>query len=362
MTKNTYIHIPFCTKKCNYCTFTSVDKLTLKNIYTDALLQEIKHYYTGEKQNTIYIGGGTPSLLSINDFENIFELLNFDKNTEITVEVNPESATKEYLRGLRELGVNRLSIGIQSFDDKILKKIGRIHSSQTAKNCINNAINTGFENISCDLIYGLPSQSENNFLQSLKDLINYDIQHISLYGLKIEEGCEFFNKKPDFLPDDDMQADMYLDAIKILKEKDFEQYEISNFSKNGFESKHNLNYWNADTYYGFGLSAHGYQNEIRYSHTKDIEKYIKNPVERIEEAKLSAKEQLEEVIFLGLRKICGINTNEINQKFNIDFDKKYNAQINKYINSNHLTKTQNGYKLTIDGILLSNIIMADFLE
>ena len=182
MIKNTYIHIPFCTKKCNYCTFTSVDKLTLKNIYTDALMQEIKHYYNEEVQSTISVGGGTPSLLSINDFENIFELLKFDKNTEITVEVNPESATKEYLKGLKSVGVNRLSIGIQSFDDNILQKIGRIHSSQTAKNCINNAINTGFENISCDLIYGLPTQDESNFLQSLKTLLDYDISHISLYG------------------------------------------------------------------------------------------------------------------------------------------------------------------------------------
>ncbi len=362
MTKNTYIHIPFCTKKCNYCTFTSVDKLTLKNIYTDALMSEIKNFYNGEVQNTIYVGGGTPSLLSVNDFENIFELLNFDKNTEITVEVNPESATKEYLNGLKSIGVNRLSIGIQSFDDNILKQIGRIHSAQTAKNCINNAINSGFENISCDLIYGLPTQDENNFLQSLKTLIDFEIQHISLYGLKIEEGCEFFNKKPDFLPDDDMQADMYLDAIKMLKEKGFEQYEISNFAKKGYESRHNLNYWNANTYYGFGLSAHGYENTTRYAHTKDIERYIRNPIERIDATKLSKQEQLEEVIFLGLRKSNGIDTKAINKKFNIDFDKKYNSQIKKYMDSKHLTKTQNGYKLTTDGILLSNIVMADFLE
>ena len=362
MIKNSYIHIPFCTKKCNYCTFTSVDKLTLKNIYTDALIEEIKHYYKGEEQNTIYIGGGTPSLLSINDFENIFELFCFNKQTEITVEVNPESATKEYLKGLKELGINRLSIGIQSFDDGILKKIGRIHSSQTAKNCIHNAINIGFENISCDLIYGLPAQSENNFLESLKILIDFDIQHISLYGLKIEEGCEFFNHKPDFLPDDDMQADMYLDAIKMLNNKGFEHYEISNFAKTGFESKHNLNYWKANTYYGFGLSAHGYENNVRYAHTKDIEQYIKNPVERINQEKLTQIQRLEESIFLGLRKKDGINIKEINEKFNIDFEKKYENILNKYISSKHLTKNQNSYHLTVDGVLLSNIILADFLD
>lgn len=362
MIKNTYIHIPFCTKKCNYCTFTSVDKLTLKNIYIDALLQEINHYYKKELQNTIYIGGGTPSLLSINDFENILELFNYDKNTEITVEVNPESATKEYLKGLLSLGINRLSIGIQSFDDNILKNIGRIHSSKTAKNCIENAINTGFKNISTDLIYGLPKQSDDNFLKDIKTLTQYDIQHISLYGLKIEEGCDFFNHKPDFLPDDDSQADMYLNAIEILKDNNFNHYEISNFAKKDFQSRHNLNYWNANTYYGFGLASHGYEKNIRYEHSKDIEKYIQNPIDRIENEKLTPQEQLEEYIFLGLRKISGINVFDIKHKFDIDFDKKYEKIIKKYLDSKHLKKTLNGYCLTNDGILLSNIIMADFLD
>lgn len=362
MIKNTYIHIPFCTKKCNYCIFTSVDKLTLKNIYIDALLNEINHYYKNELQNTIYIGGGTPSLLSINDFENIFDLLNYDKNTEITVEVNPESATKEYLKGLKSIGINRLSIGIQSFDDDILKKIGRIHTSQTAKNCINNAINVGFENISADLIYGLPAQSNENFIESLKTLIDFDIQHISLYGLKIEEGCDFFNQKPDFLPDDDTQADMYLQAIELLKQHNFKHYEISNFAKDKFASKHNLNYWNANTYYGFGLGAHGYEKNIRYEHTKNIEDYIKNPLFRKENEKLTPQEQLEEYIFLGLRKIDGINVFDIKHKFNIDFDEKYSKIIEKYLSSKHLKKTMNGYQLTSEGVLLSNIIMADFLE
>ena len=362
MTKNAYIHIPFCAKKCKYCTFISVDKLTLKNIYVDALIQDISHYYENEKLNTLYIGGGTPSLLSINDFENILELFRLEDNYELTVEVNPETVDKNYLKELHNLGVNRLSIGIQSFDDNILKNIGRIHNSQTAINCVTDAQKVGFENVNIDLIYGLPNQDENNFIKSLNTALNLGIQHISLYGLKIEEGCDFFNNRPDFLPDDDNQADMYFAAIKILAENGFLHYEISNFAKDNYFSRHNLNYWNNNTYYGFGLNASGYQDNIRYVKIKNIEEYIKNPLGFEQKEKLTKEQILEEEIFLALRKNTGINVKDLNEKFDINFEKKYSDIIKKYMDYKHLEKTSNGYKLTKEGILQSNFVMSEFVS
>lgn len=362
MTKNAYIHIPFCTKKCKYCSFISVDRLTLKNIYTDALLRDIASCYRGEKLNTLYIGGGTPSLLSINDFENIFEPFYLEDNYELTVEINPETVNKEYLKELKELGVNRLSIGVQSFDDEILKSIGRIHNSKTAVNCVEMSKAVGFSNMSIDLIYGLPEQNEENFIKSLKMALDLGIEHISLYGLKIEEGCEFYNNRPNFLPDDDMQAKMYIEAINILKQNNFEHYEISNFSKKGYYSKHNLNYWQNNSYYGFGVSACGYEDGVRYSKIRDIEEYIKNPIKYENEEILTEEQKLEEEIFLGLRKIAGLNIEEINKKYEIDFDKKYSKIIDKYLKTEHLIKTENGYSLTPEGILQSNFIMSEFIE
>lgn len=360
MTKSAYIHIPFCRRKCNYCTFVSYEQLTLKNIYIDSLIKEIRSNYKGELLNTIYFGGGTPSILSPNDFQNILSELKFDAGTEITVELNPENVTKNYLEDLKATGVNRLSIGIQDFNNKILKNIGRMHTSEDAELVIKMAQDVGFSNISIDLIYGLPAQTEDMFIHSLKKAISLDIQHISLYGLKIEEGCKFYNHKPDFLPDDDSQADYYLKAIEICKENGFEHYEISNFSKSGYHSKHNLNYWNNEHYYGFGVAASGYEENTRYYNEKNIEKYIQNPFKKDHEDILTKQQKLEEEIFLGFRRMQGINTKKINEKFDIDFEKKYESVLKKY-SKQHIEKTPNGYKLNNNGILVSNVILSEFI-
>lgn len=373
MIKSAYIHIPFCTKRCNYCSFVSFETLTLKNIYIDALLREIKHFYKNDKLETLYIGGGTPSTLSIGDFEQILEMFNFAPNAEITVEINPNNVDKDYLQGLKNLGVNRLSIGVQVFDDAILKTIGRTHSSKDAVLAVKTAQSAGFDNISIDLIYGLPNQSVKKFEKSLLSAMELNIQHISLYGLKIEQGCNFFNNRPDFLPDDDFQADMYLRAVEILgnpaenagqngSRHKFLHYEISNFALNNYQSKHNLRYWNNESYYGFGVSAHGYQDGVRYSNESDIEKYLQNPLSHAGSEKLDVKKQLEEEIFLGFRKIEGINVCDINKKFGIDFEENFRSVLDKYIQSAHIEKTPLGYKLSTNGILLSNIILSEFIE
>ncbi len=363
MVKSVYIHIPFCKSKCHYCSFISFNKLELKSDYLKALEKEINSNYQNELLNTLYIGGGTPSNLEISEFENLVKHFNMSEHTEVTVELNPETPDFDYFRELYDIGINRISLGCQTFNDEILKKINRIHNSQQVIDAVKNAQNAGFKNISLDFIYGLPDQTKEMFINDLDRAINLGIQHISLYGLTIEEGCYFYDKKNDLsLPDDDEQADMYVESVKFLKSKGFEHYEISNFSLPGYNSKHNLNYWNNEEYYGFGVAAHGYVNNVRYGNKEIIEDYIQDPLEHKEEKFETEKEKLEEEIFLGFRKMSGINVNEINTKYNIDFEEKYINILKKYDGLGLRAKTQQGYTLTPPGILVSNTILCEFIE
>lgn len=362
MVKSAYIHIPFCKSKCHYCSFVSFNKLELKDDYIKALLKEINYYYKGELLDTIYFGGGTPSTLELQDFSKIFEKLKPEPTAEITTELNPEGVNYDYMRGLFDLGVNRISLGCQTFNDEILKQINRRHNAQQVIESVKIAQNAEFGNISLDFIYGLPNQTPEMFYSDLKQAIDLGVQHISLYGLKIEGGCYFYNHMPQNLPDDDIQADMYLGAIELLTSKGFEHYEVSNFSLPNYNSRHNLNYWNNEEYYGFGVSAHGYTNGIRYGNIETIEQYIKNPIKHQEEKLLTTQGKLEEEIFLGFREMKGIMVSKINCKYGIDFEQKYQNILNKYLELKLIQKTQNGYSLTPNGILVSNVILADFLE
>lgn len=367
MPKSVYIHIPFCKSKCHYCSFISYPKLELKKDYLKILEKEINSTYKKEPLNTLYFGGGTPSLLESDEFYSIIKHFNISSSSEITTELNPDGINSEglsfdYLRALKDIGINRLSIGAQSFDDNILKLINRRHNSAQIMQAVKNAQNAGFENISLDFIYGLPNQTEEMFLNDLKKAVDLGIKHISLYGLSIENGCYFYDNMPQNIADDDMQADMYLKAVELLTSTDFEHYEISNFCRNGYESRHNLNYWNNEEYYGFGVAAHGYVNGIRYGNTDSVEDYINNPFKKSEERIETTQDKLEEEIFLGFRKMCGINTKQINSKYNINFEQKYLNILKKYIDLNLIEKTSSGYKLTPNGILVSNTILADFLD
>ena len=361
MVKNVYIHIPFCVQKCNYCAFVSYSKLQRKKAYIESLLKEITSNYKGEELNTLYFGGGTPSLLTVDEVKSILEKFNISKQTEVTFEVNPNRLNFDYLKKLREIGVNRLSIGAQTFDSDILKFIGRLHTPNDINEAVKNAKIAGFENISLDLIYGLPMQTLDIFESSLNMVVNLDVEHISLYGLKIEDGTVFETMQFDNLPDDDMQADMYLLAGNILNSAGYKKYEISNFSKKGFESKHNLNYWDANTYYGFGCGAHGYVTDFRYENEFDLEKYIQNPFAKISQTKLTSQEKIEEFIFLGFRKSSGINIQLLKEKFNYDFEMENQASLEKYISTGHIVRTENGYAFSDDGFLLSNEILCEFL-
>lgn len=360
MPKNAYIHIPFCKSKCHYCSFVSFTDFEQKDNYLNALKTQIQTEYDDKKLNTLYFGGGTPSLLNITDFIDIFEMFKFERNTEITVEVNPDNIYLEYLQELRNLGVNRVSIGAQTFKDETLKLIGRRHNSAQISTAVKCAKDAGFNNISLDLIYGLPNQSVNDFLQDINTAVKLGVQHISLYGLKIDEGCHFHKNQPKELPDADSQAEIYLKTVEYLKSENFEHYEISNFAKRGYESKHNINYWDNNSYYGFGCAASGYLDNVRYTDETDLKKYIKDPIAKTSVQVLKWHEILEEAIFLGLRKIAGINIGEINKKFGINFEDKYKNILDKY--KDFFIKTENGYALTLNGILLSNEILAQFIQ
>lgn len=361
MVKSAYIHIPFCKSKCHYCSFVSFNKLDLKKDYIKALLKEIEFNYQGEVLNTLYFGGGTPSVLEYTDFAQVLRKLKTNSNTEITTELNPEGVNYGYLRALYDLGINRISLGCQTFDDVLLKQINRRHNAGQVIDAVKVAQDVGFDNISLDFIYGLPNQTIESFLKDLKMAVALGVQHISLYGLKIEDGCYFYDNMPDNLPDDDEQADMYLGAIQTMKDLKFEHYEVSNFSKKGFNSRHNLTYWNNDEYYGFGVGAHGYVNGVRYGNVETIEEYLNDPLTHKDSHLVNSQEQLEEEIFLGFRKMQGVNVAQINAKYNIDFEEKYNEILKKYEGLNLITKTPQGYALTEQGILVSNVVLAEFI-
>ena len=360
MAKSVYIHIPFCKQKCKYCSFISF--VTTDKIigYVYSLLKEIETNYDGEELKTLYFGGGTPSLLEIKYLKKIINKFNLASNCEVTLEMNPDDANYEYLKSLRDIGINRLSVGSQTFNDEILRNIGRRHNSVQIMNAVKLAKEVGFDNISLDLIYGLPSQTIADLKQDLDNIIGLGVQHVSTYGLKIEEESFWGKFPPENVPDEDQQADMYLEINSYLESKGYKRYEVSNFAQEGFESKHNLNYWNNDEYYGFGVSAHGYINGVRYSNFCTLEEYINKPTQHVQGHLQTMQEKLEEEIFLGFRKEEGINLARIKDKFGIDFYENYKSVLNKFI-PEYIEKTSEGYKLTLKGVLLSNNILAEFL-
>ena len=377
MVESAYIHIPFCKSKCAYCSFVSFNKLEMITGYVYALLKDISDNYCGEKLRTLYFGGGTPSLLPIDLLSKIIKKFNFQNNYELTMEINPDDANLEYFSSLKSLGVNRLSLGSQTFDDEILKLIGRRHDSNAIVSAVKLAKEAGFTNISVDLIYGLPLQTLDSLKNDLEKFLELDIQHISTYGLKIEEGSKFSRyyscNRPAptltlprgegtveiCLPDDDTQADMYELINDMLEKNGYYRYEISNFAKSGYESKHNLNYWDNNEYYGLGCAAHGYVDGIRYSNYSTLDEYMAKPSTHELGHTLSQQEKLEEEIFLGFRKLSGINVNKIKERFGIDFNSKYKNVLEKY--RDFIEATSCGYTLNLKGVLISNLILSEFI-
>ena len=357
MTEHVYIHKPFCKRKCNYCSFVSGKNIELKECYLNTLIYEIKSKYKQEKLKTIYIGGGTPSLLDASDIQMIISQFNITNNCEITLEVNPETTiTKEY----KLAGVNRISLGIQTFDDKILKILGRNHNKETIYKAVNDIKQADFKNISIDLMYGLPYQTQESFQNDIKQVLELKVPHISSYGLKIEKGCYFYKNPPQNLPNEDIQSELYILLSNELKKNGYIHYEISNFALEKFESKHNLCYWQNKNYYGFGLNASGYIGNMRYKNQSEMELYLNNPNKIEEKSILTPIQIMEEEIFLALRLKEGINIKEFNKKYNIDFLDKYKKIINKY--KNLINFQDSRISLNENGMLLSNEIMSEFID
>lgn len=347
-----YIHIPFCKCKCKYCSFYSVtDK---KDEYFSALKKSIEWHskWVKDKLYTLYIGGGTPSLMTKRELCELMSCVyeNFDTSAlcETTLEANPESVTEDFLRYARTLGVDRLSLGIQSFDDKELSTIGRLHTSYEAKKAIESAKDAGFENISCDLIFGLPEQSAKSLLKSVQTLIDCDVTHISCYNLQIEEGTELYKRKTP-VPNEEIQRQMYFEMCNRLKDNGFEHYEISNFAKKGFESRHNSVYWKDADYLGIGPSAHSKLSGKRCGYNNDVEAFCKKTDFEFDFCE-KIDDELFEKIMLSLRTANGLDLSLVPKS------RQYIDMLCK----NGFANIKDGFvRLTDEGFYLSNTIISD---
>ena len=372
-----YIHIPFCKQKCFYCDFCSfANKNEMQGKYVETVINEIKNITHKEKYTvtTIYLGGGTPSILNPDYIKNILQEINSSfeilDDAEITIEINPGTVNEEKLKKYKEYGINRLSIGLQSANDKILKKIGRIHDYKQFEETFFYARKCGFKNINVDLMIGLPTQAVEDVKQTLEKIIQKNPEHMSVYSLIIEEGTiieKLINENKLQLPDEETERIMYWTVVNELKENGYNQYEISNFSKKTYESKHNTNCWKQKQYIGLGTSAHSYLNKKRYSNTNNIEEYIKNIQENNISKNITIHEEqteestMNEYMLLGLRMIQGININEFKQKFKIDPTIKYKEILEKLQKENLIQITKTSIKLTKQGIDFGNIVWEEFI-
>ena len=370
-----YVHVPFCRSKCQYCDFYSItDKNDrLMEDYMDAVCDHIRE--TGDlcpdyQVDTIYFGGGTPSFFGADGIAAILTTIrkNFDVagNAEITFEANPDSVTPRLLRRLRGEGFNRVSLGVQCDDDRILEKIGRPHTYQQAVQAVKAIRRAGFKNLSLDLIYGLPGQTLEMWENTLKNVISLKPEHISCYGLKVEEGTPLYQCR-DYcnLPDDDMQADMYLSTVDILRGKGYRQYEISNFCKRGYESKHNIKYWTGGEYLGFGPDASSDFAGKRFKVIRDLRGYvsgIQNRGQVLEEIQtVPNRERAGEYLMMRLRTTMGVSGAEYEKKFLMPFA-PLEAALEQCRQRGHALRAEGGrWRLTAEGFLLSNSIISDLL-
>ena len=366
-----YIHIPFCIKKCDYCDFLSGPSGPKEQeAYVQALLEEIHAVKEGKGRSvsSIFIGGGTPSVL---DARFIGEILNeirekflIENNAEITIEVNPGTADQKKLQAYRSYGINRLSIGLQSPDDRELKILGRIHNYGQFLETYKNARGAGFDNINIDLMSAIPDQTYEGWEKNLRTVAELEPEHISAYSLIIEEGTPFASRKLN-LPDEDTEYNMYEATARILKEYGFEQYEISNYAKEGRACRHNVGYWTRQDYLGLGLGAASLYEKERFANTTDRKKYLQNSSSpeqiREKEPVLTIEDEMAEFMFLGLRMIKGISKADFEQNFGCSIEKIYGEVLKKYESMKLLEEKDGRVFLSREGIHVSNSVMAEFL-
>lgn len=367
-----YIHIPFCKQKCFYCDFPSYARIDhLREDYVKALCKEIKEKNITHNIKSIFIGGGTPSYLSSKDLKILLETiktLNLDENIEFTIECNPGTVDEEKLIVMKEGGINRISMGLQAVQNSLLKEIGRIHSYKTFEENFKLARKVGFDNINVDLMFGLPNQKLEEWKESLELITNLGADHISAYSLIVEEGTPFYKlweRNKLILPSEEDEREMYKITKEILNNSGYEQYEISNYAKNGKECFHNKVYWKLEEYIGLGSASSSYYEGKRIKHIEDVTEYIErinsnqSVIQEIIEN--SIEDNMEEFMFMGLRLIEGIKIEEFNRKFGINILDIYKESVENNIKK-ELLVIENGYiKLTEKGIELSNSVMSDFI-
>lgn len=400
-----YIHIPFCKHKCYYCDFVSyANKKKFFKKYVECVKKEIEKYARENRImsehglepkyviKTIYIGGGTPSLIDEEYIEDILksirenfeitsnleenyeaqdeEIKNCNSQIETTIEVNPGTVTKEKLQKYLECGINRLSIGLQAVQDNLLKEIGRIHTFEDFQNVYKWAREVGFENINVDLMIGLPNQTLDDVKESTKKVIALKPEHISVYSLILEENTKLEDlviKGKLELPDDEIERKMYWYVKKALEKHKYIHYEISNFARHGFESKHNSDCWNQNEYIGIGAAASSFMNNARYENTSDLEEYISN-IENDKQSKniqlqelLNDESKIDEYMMLSLRKISGVNITEFKRKFNQNPIIRYNKILEKLIKEELIEIDGNNIRLSSKGIDLANLVWEEFI-
>jgi len=365
-----YIHIPFCKSKCIYCDFYSLPRSEEQmDAYVEALCRHLKESAPraeGYAVDTVYFGGGTPSYLGAERLVKLLKTVNkhysLSKTAEVTLEANPDSATElRELKKLRRGGFNRISLGVQSTDDALLRQIGRIHDSATVRSAVETARKAGFENLSLDLIYGLPGQDMSHWQKTLADAVALQPEHLSCYGLKVEEGTPLFAMAEQLsLPGDELQADMYLYTVEFLRKNGYGQYEISNFAREGQLSRHNMKYWQLQEYMGFGPGAHSDFGGTRYAFLRDLAGYIRGVTQGGE--LLSEHQQIPpalrdtEYLMLGLRTVRGISGEDFTRRFRLPFT-RIEAALEKCRESGYAVKEQERWHLTAEGFLLSNRII-----
>lgn len=374
-----YIHIPFCVKKCAYCDFlSSVQNEESREKYVNALVREIKEYRHLQAQyvvSTIFIGGGTPSILSSNQIRRIFEALHctfkFVKDTEITIEANPGTVTKEKLDLYRACGINRISFGLQTTNNEELRLLGRIHTYEEFLESYSLARSCGFTNINVDLISAIPKQTVSSWEETLLNVVALNPEHISAYSLIVEEGTPFASiygegaPKEGDLPSEEEERNIYYQTKNLLKEAGYQHYEISNYAKEGKACRHNMGYWKRKDYLGIGLGAASFFEETRYHNTSDFTYYLDNS-EKPEQIHqdiqvLSTEEQMEEFMFLGLRMVEGVSKKEFEQCFGRSIEECYEKQLKKLQKEELLEITDDRIILTEHGIDVSNYVLSEFI-
>ena len=389
-----YVHIPFCAVKCKYCDFLSFDGESYGTMlrYVDSLCQEIKLYKPIADEyivRSVFIGGGTPSLLDESLIVNIMAFIRktftLEKDVEVTIEAKPGTLRHQKLNGYKTAGVNRISIGLQSADDEMLKKLGRLHNYDQFVASFKAARRAGFNNINVDIMSGLPGQSIHSYVDTLSRVIEHNPEHISAYSLSIEEGTPFANDPEilESLPPEMIDRRMYEITKKLLAVNGYDRYEISNYAKSGYECKHNMVYWTGGEYIGLGLGASSYFQGKRFNNIRDVFEYINimesasdkftdtdnlevlynETVRKLREniTPIYIDSRMEEFMFLGLRMTCGVSREDFEERFKKDIYEVYAPVLNKYIDSGYMATQGDRIFLTDMGIDVSNVILADFI-